>query len=614
METEVVTALCNKGSALRDINSEKGSGEQIPQYQEMFVVVLETLQSLGGSASLEQLDREAIHRMGLPEEVIAVPHGESGHRTEVRYRLAWARTYLKIFGLLENPKRGIWRLSDKFDGNLKNIDSAKIVEAVRDQNFKEFKAATTSKLEATSAFMRYALSILQKNIGESFRFGEKDTQFDAVLVDGIVDNGKRTYVEVKTSWNGVQTSGLLGGKGVKLDQNDCLLLIVNERLTKHDKMEGKLVLQKEVPCEVLLWDYDDLLKYADQEGDYTELLSKPRKMLAEDAILHVPDEEEQKKRKRNRIEQLRQAYQSENLVLCLGAGVSHDSGIPLWEELIDELLLQMIAYKTQGETLQKSELERISQLASSNQEDSPLTQVRYIRAAFEGEEEKKDYYDLVREVLYGKNIKEQSELLDQISELCKPERNHVGVRSVITYNFDDLLERKLQNSGIKYNVVYREKDSASIKELNIYHVHGFLPQKQDENTVTDTALIFSEEDYHEVYRDAYSWSNIIQLNAFRENICLFIGSSLTDPNLRRLLDIPARSSEEPRHFAIVRRRSLPPARKEDEKPLKIYREIDDSIREKYFSSLGIKVIWIDDYQEIPRILRHVLRRGAEVME
>ena len=66
---------------------------------------------------------------------LQIPHGEEGTFTEVDYRLAWSRTYLKKFGLLENSSRGIWALS-KADINVDTLDPAEIVKEVKDQNKK----------------------------------------------------------------------------------------------------------------------------------------------------------------------------------------------------------------------------------------------------------------------------------------------------------------------------------------------------------------------------------------------------------------------------------------------------------------------------------------------
>ncbi len=590
---------------------------QIPKFSEMFIPILMALNNLGGSAFLERLDQESIRIMEIPKAVTKVLHTGSKNRTEVCYRLAWARTYLKKYGLIENPERGTWCLSNTFDGNFNSVNSEAIVKFVQDRNIIEFKNAAVSELEASTAFDHFALSALQHYTqvrSEKILVGYRlqRVQFDVMLPSGICGNQRKTYIEIRTSWN-TSIKEYLGRVVDILTKEECFLLILGDQLSAEEKFKMQKEIQTILPCAVMLWDYDDFLKHVVNETGDIGYLSTPRKTLAEDALLRAPDSNEQREIKRLRLEQLKQAYQAENLTLCLGAGVSHDAGIPLWNELIHELLVLMIDYKTQGEVLNREELTRITQLAISNQEDSPLTQVRYIRAAFETDENE-DYYELVRKVLYEKKIKLGSSLLNAISKLSKPERNHVGVKGIITYNFDDLLERKLQTKGIKYNVIYREKDSPDISSLNIYHVHGFLPHTKGKTDSIDTALIFSEEDYHEVYRDAYCWSNITQLNAFRENVCLFIGCSLTDPNIRRLLDISARSCAAPRHFAIMRRKVLllpTSAELRDKNILKIYQKIDDNIREAYFRTLGIEVIWVNKFCEIPAILSGLLKNEID---
>ena len=54
--------------------------------------------------------KQVVADMQLPNKIVETPHGD-GPRTEVEYRLAWARTYLKWFGLVENSERGIWSLT-----------------------------------------------------------------------------------------------------------------------------------------------------------------------------------------------------------------------------------------------------------------------------------------------------------------------------------------------------------------------------------------------------------------------------------------------------------------------------------------------------------------------
>ena len=41
----------------------------------------------------------------------------------------------------------------------------------------------------------------------------------------------------------------------------------------------------------------------------------------------------------------------------------------------------------------------------------------------------------------------------------------------------------------------------------------------------------------------------------------------------------------------------------DNKVIDLYKNIDDSIRESFFATLGLNIIWVNDYNEIPEILR-----------
>lgn len=70
-------------------------------------------------------------------------------------------------------------------------------------------------------------------------------------------------------------------------------------------------------------------------------------------------------------------------------------------------------------------------------------------------------------------------------------------------------------------------------EKPIYHVHGYVPR----NNYIRSKPILSEKDYHELYKEAFHWTNVEQLHALNRNTCIFIGLSMQDPNLRRLLDI-----------------------------------------------------------------------------
>ncbi len=68
--------------------------------------------------------------------MVEQPHPGRGNQTELEYRLAWARTYLKKYGMVENSARGVWALTPK---GLKQetVDPQDVVRFVREQSVRE---------------------------------------------------------------------------------------------------------------------------------------------------------------------------------------------------------------------------------------------------------------------------------------------------------------------------------------------------------------------------------------------------------------------------------------------------------------------------------------------
>ena len=103
----------------------------LPTSDELMNPLLEALQKLGGSGSIEEIYAKTVELTELPEEILAQLHDpEKSSQTEVAYRLAWARTYLRKYGLLENSSRGIWSLTEKAKAT-EVVDPAEVVRFVR---------------------------------------------------------------------------------------------------------------------------------------------------------------------------------------------------------------------------------------------------------------------------------------------------------------------------------------------------------------------------------------------------------------------------------------------------------------------------------------------------
>ncbi|HEY1769682.1 MAG TPA: restriction endonuclease [Chthoniobacterales bacterium] len=83
----------------------------VPKYDQLFNPLLQALRDLGSSASVAELEDRVASLLQLSEEDVATIH--KGNRTRVSYNLAWARTYLKKFGVIDNSSRGVWSLTPK---------------------------------------------------------------------------------------------------------------------------------------------------------------------------------------------------------------------------------------------------------------------------------------------------------------------------------------------------------------------------------------------------------------------------------------------------------------------------------------------------------------------
>ena len=103
----------------------KKTNNNLPTFNELLVPTIKALQELGGSSSIEEINSKVYMISEISDEILQIPHGEEGKDSEVDYRLAWSRTYLKKFGLLENSSRGIWALS-KSDVTINELDPIEI--------------------------------------------------------------------------------------------------------------------------------------------------------------------------------------------------------------------------------------------------------------------------------------------------------------------------------------------------------------------------------------------------------------------------------------------------------------------------------------------------------
>jgi hypothetical protein len=288
--------------------------------------------------------------------------------------------------------------------------------------------------------------------------------------------------------------------------------------------------------------------------------------------------------------ELTRALQRGRLTLVCGAGISADAQIPLWGDLLLALLESMVARLSREHAI------------ASDTDAAPEFQRRYggsslILGKYLENTLGKDFARTVRDALYARHPK-TSPLIDAIVELARPRREGRALDSIISFNFDALIEENLSAARITNCAIHTESVKHEPFEIPVYHVHGYLPRKG--KVPESTHIVLSEDAYHQQFLDPFSWSNLIQLNKFSQNTCLFVGVSLTDPNLRRLLDVSWRKSSDRirRHYIVKKRPDL--ANNSD-----AINRLSQILEEQDANLLGINVIWVHDFDEIPGLLAHI---------
>lgn len=291
------------------------------------------------------------------------------------------------------------------------------------------------------------------------------------------------------------------------------------------------------------------------------------------------------------IGDLRRYFSSGSLAIVLGAGVSQSLGVPLWSGLVEKLLETLGVPETdKGDLIQAVKTRWLGALALA----------RYVetQAAY-----RSTFGKILHSALYSTvDLKGHTDpTFSSILKLCRT-IGTPGIHRILTYNFDDLLELHAKNGSpaVQLRSINCDDDDVNTgtDELTkVYHVHGSLMIGDAQPA---GPLIFSERFYHHAYYDWSSFSNRIQLDTFAKFNCLFVGVSLSDPNMRRLLDL-AKQHGQRKHYMIVRSRFL-----SDGSSTRSAKFLD-FVSEKDALHFGIKPLWVDEFSCIPQVLDEIGR-------
>ena len=123
------------------------SNVRIPR-DDLFNPILQAIRRLGGSGTNQEIHDEVVAIMGLTDEQVQLLHNPGrSNKTEIASRLAWSRTWLKKYGVIDNPRMGVWVLTTKGQA-ARMLDSAEVERAVAEiERMRKHSAADRERNE-----------------------------------------------------------------------------------------------------------------------------------------------------------------------------------------------------------------------------------------------------------------------------------------------------------------------------------------------------------------------------------------------------------------------------------------------------------------------------------
>lgn len=368
--------------------------------------------------------------------------------------------------------------------------------------------------------------------------------------------------------------------------------------------------------------------------------------------------------KRIRAEHMRalgRAWNERRLVLFLGAGVSSDYGVPQWNSLIQNLLYGANQLEGYWPNYRMALLSRLS----TQFDFSPVTLARVVKHMLldkylqskSGEKARKktliDFKQQVRQQLYGKPLNPQHyTTLKAVADLIEKSESAPGgrrIQAVLTTNFDDLLETEIERRAAAHNGARRRVLVERVHDerrrtgagLPVIHVHGLIPK---EGAIPEADIVFTEDDYHRLTYSLFHWAINEITNYLYNYTVLFVGVSMSDPNLRRLLDATYMREQfteggDPKLYHYLMRKDYTLSDEDKEKTIdaviadaerfgegteaemmrkshhSVKRAVEEMLDKAHvydsdlFRYMGVGVVWAEKFEDFPKILKAIPNFG-----
>lgn len=288
---------------------------------------------------------------------------------------------------------------------------------------------------------------------------------------------------------------------------------------------------------------------------------------------------------------LNKHYRQGNLRVLAGAGLSVDAGFPTWGDLNQALLRKYIE-----EDLGRDPKSRPIIQAHLDDLVRELYDTIGREAAADfvwNSSTRENFFEDLRQLLYGGRTLKDLALTQVHWQLAA-----MNKAALFTTNFDPLLElaRYRVEGGTALEPDLQEFRSANPPRVGtepeggrVYHVHGWI----DPDGICGGSFILTESQYFELFsRRGERPNQMLEYALTSGGAVLILGMSLADVNLRRHLYLRSlsRISDSTEIYAVLRVHD---------------RRLLDTYQTLHWANRGVRLIYVEDYDGIPKMLREV---------
>lgn len=270
------------------------------------------------------------------------------------------------------------------------------------------------------------------------------------------------------------------------------------------------------------------------------------------------------------LEEYSAALGDDQAAVFVGAGVSQAAGYPSWRSLLGEI----------GDELSVSskDVHDLAALAQwSIQESGSRNRVRDV---------------IRREISPDRPLTATNRILARLP-----------TRAYWTTNYDKLIERSFEEINRPFDVVASATDlstRSSPGAARIFKMHGTIDRPSE--------VVISTDDYELFRKSRGAFLPLLQAHMTSMSM-LFVGMSLTDPNVKQVLALIRESFSDnpPDHFALVK---PPQASDFADRAGFESRHRQHELWARDLRRYGLTAVEVDDYAEIPKLLEALEREVA----